>query len=386
MASSEPPPSIPREGKERPNALRAITLLLALAALAILVPVWAPLVLAAWIASMMKPLATRLTRRLRGRERAAGTLTIALVILLVSPIVIAIAGLYGGGRELAQKLMQSDGAKAALQALVSKDAADDGGGSQIQQIIAMVQAHGAQALDVLSKVAGATADVLLGLFVFLYGTFAFLVDGEHVGRWLEDHAPVSPATFRRFSAAFRETGRGLIIGTGLTALTQGIVATIAYFALGVPRALLLGLFTTIAALIPSIGTGLVWVPIALGLGLTGRTTAALILVGIGVGVISTVDNVVRPIFSRWGELKMPSFLILVSVFGGLALVGMWGLVLGPLLVRLAIEALAIARERKLTGTDDGAPPASASPPSASAAPPPAPSTPSSDAPPVPATP
>jgi predicted PurR-regulated permease PerM len=346
-----PPPSAPREGVDRPHALRALAIVLAVGALAMLVPVWAPLVLAAWIAGMMKPLAMRLTKRLGGRSRAAGILTIALLIVMMAPLVIAIAGLYGGGRELVMKLMESKGAKEALEALVSKDPAQQGGGSQIQQIIAMVQAHGQQALDVLSKVAGATADVLLGIFVFLYGTFTLLVDGEHVGRWLEDHAPVAPATFRRMAGAFRETGRGLVIGTGLTALTQGFVATLSYIALGVPRSVLLGLFTTLTALIPSVGTGLVWVPISAGLALTGRTTAALILVAIGVGVISTVDNIVRPLFSRWGELKMHSFLFLVSVFGGLAIVGMWGLVLGPLVVRLAMEALVIARERKLTGTE-----------------------------------
>ncbi|MFO0612995.1 MAG: AI-2E family transporter [Polyangiaceae bacterium] len=348
--SSPPSSATPRVGVDRPTALRILAVLLAVGALAVLVPLWAPLVLAAWIAGMMRPLAMRLTKRLGGRSRAAGTLTLALLILMMAPVVVAIAGLYGGGRELVLKLMESKGTKEALEALVSKDPAQQGGGSQVQQIITMVQAHGQQALDVLSKVAGATADVLLGVFVFMYGTFTLLVDGDRVGRWLEDHAPIAPDAFRRLAGAFRETGRGLVIGTGLTALTQGVVATIAYIALGVPRAILLGLFTTIAALIPSIGTGLVWVPIAVGLGITGRTTSALVLVAIGVGVISTVDNLVRPLFSRWGELKMNSFLFLVSVFGGLALVGTWGLVLGPLVVRLAMEALAIARERNLTGT------------------------------------
>lgn len=366
MAESAPPSSLPRLGIERPNALRIAAIVVSLAALAMLVPMWAPLVLAAWIAGMMRPLAQRLTRRLGGRSRAAGTLTIGLVVLMMAPVVVAIAGLYGGGRELVTKLMASTDAKEALQALVSKDASQDGSGSQLQRILSMVQAHGAQAWTVLTTVAGATADALLGLFVFLYGTYEFLVEGDKLGRWLEDHAPVSSITFRRLSGAFRETGRGLIVGTGLTALTQGIVATIAYIALGVPRSLLLGLFTTIAALIPSIGTGLVWVPIAAGLGLTGKPTHAAILVAIGVLVISTVDNVVRPVFSKWGELKMPSFLILISVFGGLAVVGMWGLVLGPLLCRLAMELLAIAREQRLTGTAEvavaTATPATADPP------------------------
>jgi predicted PurR-regulated permease PerM len=139
----------------------------------------------------------------------------------------------------------------------------------------------------------------------------------------------------------------MLIGNGLTALSQGIVATIAYFALGVPRALLLGMLTMLAALIPSIGTALVWAPVAAGLALTGRTTAAVIMAAIGVAVIGSIDNIVRPIFSRFGQLRMPAFLILVSIFGGVAVFGMWGLLLGPLCVRLAIEAAEVLREQRI---------------------------------------
>ncbi|MEO8877725.1 MAG: AI-2E family transporter, partial [Polyangiaceae bacterium] len=143
-----------------------------------------------------------------------------------------------------------------------------------------------------------------------------------------------------------ETGRGLLVGVGLTGLVQGVIATVAYFALGVPRALVLGLLTCLASVIPSVGTALVWVPIAIGLGLSGRTGSAAILVGIGVLVIGTIDNVLRPVFSRFGKLELPSFVLLVSIFGGLALFGTWGFLLGPLLVRLAKEALIISREER----------------------------------------
>jgi predicted PurR-regulated permease PerM len=98
-----------------------------------------------------------------------------------------------------------------------------------------------------------------------------------------------------------------------------------------------------------VGTAIVWVPLAVGLAVTGRTTAAVILVIIGAGVISTVDNVLRPVFSRYGELQMSSFALLLAMFGGLALFGGWGLALGPLIVRLAVEALDIAKETSLFG-------------------------------------
>ncbi len=84
-----------------------------------------------------------------------------------------------------------------------------------------------------------------------------LVDGVRYYRWIEDHAPLARERTRRLADAFNETGRGLFVSVGLTGLVQGILATVAYFALGVPRALVLGLLTCVASLIPSIGTALV---------------------------------------------------------------------------------------------------------------------------------
>ncbi|MGZ5970726.1 MAG: AI-2E family transporter, partial [Polyangiales bacterium] len=102
----------------------------------------------------------------------------------------------------------------------------------------------------------------------------------------------------------------------------------------------------LAALIPSVGTGLVWVPVAIGLALSGRTTAAIAMGAIGVLVIGTVDNIVRPSFSRYGQLRLPTFLILVAILGGFAIFGPWGLILGPLSIRMAMEALSLLRESR----------------------------------------
>jgi predicted PurR-regulated permease PerM len=85
------------------------------------------------------------------------------------------------------------------------------------------------------------------------------------------------------------------------------------------------------------------VPVAAGLALSGRTTAAIVMAAIGVLVIGTVDNVVRPVFSRFGQLRLPTFAILIAILGGFAVFGTWGILLGPLFVRLAVEALDIYR-------------------------------------------
>jgi predicted PurR-regulated permease PerM len=180
--------------------------------------------------------------------------------------------------------------------------------------------------------------------IFVVSAYTFLVDGPRGNAWLEAHAPIKPLHFRRLASAFTETGRGLLIGMGLMGLAQAVIATIAYFALGVPRALVLGLLTLFASLIPSIGTALIWAPIAAGLALTNRTGPAVVLTVIGAMVIGSVDNFMRPIFARFGALKMPSYVLLISIFGGLAVFGGWGLILRPLIVRLTLEALAISRD------------------------------------------
>lgn len=215
------------------------------------------------------------------------------------------------------------------------------------KIVALVQEHGMSAAQMLGGAAGVAAEAVLSIFVFFYAVYAFLTDGPDYYVWLEQHAPIAPKHTRRLADAFNETGRGLFVGVGLTGLSQGIVATLTYVALGVPRALVLGLVTCIASLIPSVGTALVWIPVAVGLALAGRTGSAAIMAGVGVGVIAMIDNLMRPVFARYGKLHLSGFVLLTAIFGGLAIFGAWGLFLGPLFVRVAKEALEIQREERL---------------------------------------
>ncbi len=336
------------------SAFRWTVLLLVLAAAAAFLPLWAPLVLAAWVAVMARPLLMRIAKAIGGRHRAAGALVVVLVMVMLVPLGAGVVSLTRGAAELGKNVMSSTGAKSALIAVVSGGQGDGGGGGGIfdalkspQKLMSLVQEHGAQAAQIASGIAGAAAEALLGLFIFFYAVYVFLVDGAAQYEWFEKHAPLELAHTRRLVAAFNETGRGLFIGVGLTGFTQGVVATITYFALGVPRALVLGLLTCVASLIPSFGTALIWVPVAIWLALAGKMGSAAIMAGVGVVVISTVDNVMRPVFARFGNLELSTFVLLTSIFGGLAIFGTWGLILGPLFARLAKEALKMAREDRL---------------------------------------
>jgi predicted PurR-regulated permease PerM len=355
-------PSLQAEGLDPPRGERRqlqsasfhwlLVLACATAALT-LVPLWAPLLLASWMAMVVRPLHARLVRRVKGSGRAAAVVTVLLVVLSLAPVVLMSLSLIAATVDLVERLQTSGGAREALQTLLASETLPskirpDQLELDAQQIVSFGQRLGGGALKAVTTFFGAATAATIAAFVFVYGFYTFLIDSRRCHAWIVDHSPLERWQTLRLTAAYAETGRGLLIGVGLTALVQGTVATIGYVIIGVPQALVLGLLTTFAALIPSVGTGLVWAPLALGLAVAGRMKEAAAVVVLGC-VISVADNFIRPILTRHARLELPTFLLFVAMLGGIAMFGTWGLLLGPLFVRLGVEALRLGRERNELG-------------------------------------
>ena len=317
--------------------------------------------LALWLGLYGRRVHEPLTRKLGGRTGLSATITVSMLLVVVIPIAVVVTSIVFDAITLVNYLLESEEAKAVLVKLVQKNGAPEAASKgkeamdTTQGIIDVVMAQGDRAWSIVSSVAGMAARSVIGLLIMVTGMYGVLVEGRGWYEWLEKHTPLVPQHFRRFGDAFMETGRGLWWGIGGAGLLQAIVATIAYVALGVPSAIALGAITLLFSVIPAIGTAIVWVPVAAGLALTGRPVAALSLAIVGVAVISVIDNLARPWLAHRGQLKLPTWIVLVSMFGGAELIGGWGLILGPLVVRLAKEALMISREAR--------DPATASPPS-----------------------
>jgi predicted PurR-regulated permease PerM len=356
LTSQQPPvqEDLPAGARSQEISMHLLALVCALGAAWTLGVFWVPLVLAAWVAQLARPIYQYLSRAMRGRGRSASLVTVLLVVAVFTPLVIVLLSLTGDAIALIQKIQKSPSVTGALAALM--DDTSGGGdaapgpaltGLQLaqnpEQLLALIKAHGAGALGIVGQVLGVTVSVLLGFVVFVTGFYSNLVNGRAIREWILVNVPLSRPTAERMIGAFQETGQGLLVGVGLTALAQGTVAGIGFLVVGVPHGLVLGLLTAIAALVPSIGTGLVWVPVAAGLALSGRNGAAIAIVVLGV-VVGSVDNVVRPMLSRIGKLQLPAFLLFLALLGGMTAFGPVGVLLGPLLVRLAVEALTLSRE------------------------------------------
>lgn len=328
--------------------------------------------MALWLGLYARRFHEPLTRRLGGRVNLSAAITVSMLLIVALPIVAVFTTIVLDAITLVQRLMETEEFKSVLVKLAQGSNGATNGGAATPHLdsakdvvttasgaMDILLAQGDRALTILRSLAGMAASFVIGLLIMVTGMFGVLVEGKSWYVWIERHSPLQPIHFRRFGEAFLETGRGLwwgIVGAGFL---QSVIATIAYFAVGVPSALPLGALTLLFSVIPAIGTAIVWVPVAAGLALAGEPVAALSLAIVGLFVISTVDNVARPWLAHRGKLQLPTWIVLVAMFGGIEVFGGWGLVLGPLLVRMAKEALAISREARdpVTSGAQATPPA-----------------------------
>jgi predicted PurR-regulated permease PerM len=137
--------------------------------------------------------------------------------------------------------------------------------------------------------------------------------------------------------------RATIKGSLIIAIIQGSLGGLVFWALDIRGALLWAVLMGIFSLIPAIGTGFVWVPVALFLLITGDVWQGVVLIICGVFLISMVDNLVRPtLVGR--DTRMPDYVVLISTLGGLQLFGINGIVIGPLVAALFIALWGIFSE------------------------------------------
>lgn len=134
------------------------------------------------------------------------------------------------------------------------------------------------------------------------------------------------------------------LGRVAVAGVQGIVASLAFWALGVDNPVLWGLVTALVAIVPAVGASLVWFPIAIYLAMAGHWVKAGCLIAWGSLVVSTVDNFLYPTLVG-SRLQQHTVMVFISVVGGIAIFGIAGLILGPLVLTLAKTFLEIWTNR-----------------------------------------
>lgn len=183
---------------------------------------------------------------------------------------------------------------------------------------------------------------VLDFFIMLFAIFYLLMGGERLILRIKSVLPLKKKDCNILFTRMKDVFYAMIYGYFLVALLQGFLATIAYFAVGINGALLWGLVTAVAALLPMFGTSLVWVPASAYLvinGLLGNDPSG-IWKGVGLfiyclTVVGTVDNILRPkLVSQRADIH--PLVVLIGIIGGLSVFGFVGLIIGPIILGIII--------------------------------------------------
>ncbi|MDP9000965.1 MAG: AI-2E family transporter [Myxococcota bacterium] len=339
------------------SEIRALTWLAAIAfgiITWIVMPVGVGILLGTLIAFSLQPLYERWKPRLGSASAALTTVVVATVGLIAAFgglgwLVVAKGAALAGA--LISALGPEGGANRAILALGTLTSRLGIGPQELEtRLRGLAEAAAARAAGIAEMVVAATASSLLALFFAMLTMHFILRNWNAIALRAQQTMPLRPDYTRALFEEFRRVGRTTLLGTIVTGLAQGLLATIGYWITGVPEPLFFGAATAIASLIPGVGTLLVWVPAGIVLIATGHPFGGVAELAWGAIVIVGVsDYVIRPRLVG-GEGQMPALITFAALFGGVEVFGLKGLILGPVLMSLGIAVLRLyateVRERR----------------------------------------
>ncbi len=323
----------------------------------LLLPFYGAILWAVILAILFNPLQNRLETLTGGRRTlAAGFSVLACICIVVIPgafITASIAreatGLY---ERISSREFDPGVALAQLQMALpdfARHALDDlnlGNITEIQSrltsfFLAASQTIATQALSIGQN----TAQFIISLGIMLYLLFFLFRDGEHLTNRIRSASPLGSRQTEELLDKFTSVVKATVKGNVIIALIQGAIGGFTFWMLSIQGALLWAVLMAILSLLPAVGSALIWGPAAIYLMLSGDYVSGGILLGVGVLVISMIDNVLRPPLVGRGTL-LPDYAVLISTIGGLSIIGMNGFVIGPLIAALFVAVWSLFADEK----------------------------------------
>ncbi|HET7296098.1 MAG TPA: AI-2E family transporter [Gemmatimonadales bacterium] len=194
---------------------------------------------------------------------------------------------------------------------------------------------------------GTATRLALNLTISLFGLFYLLLQPQETWAAVQPYIPFSAKNTEKLRQRFRDVTSATIIGTGLTAAVQGLLVGLGFWLTGLPNAVFWSVVTMVFAILPVVGSGLVWAPGAIALAVSGRAGPAVLLALWGAVVVGNVDYVIRPrIFKRWANIH--PLVTLLGALAGVPFFGILGLLIGPLALSYFFELIKMYGEEYLS--------------------------------------
>lgn len=304
------------------------------------------LILAGVFAAMGRPAFLALERRLGDRKKLAALLTVlGLLLLIVVPVAAFLTLVVTQAVDLSDTagswISEQTGRLEELTTwlhglpFVGQFMPDQE--ALVSRASDFVGRAGTFIVNNLRAATAGTVSAVFQLFVMLYALYFFLLDGPGILSRILYFTPLEEHDERKLAQQFVSVTRATIKGSILIGLVQGALAGSAFFVLGIPGAAFWSTVMAVLSVIPVLGSGIVWAPTALILVVTGRMAAGVGLAFWGFAVVGLIDNFMRPrMVGR--DTKMHDLLVLLSTFGGLAMFGLLGFIVGPIVAAVFLTA------------------------------------------------
>lgn len=322
-----------------------------------------PLTWAALLAIVFYPLHLRLTQVLRGRNSLASFIFTTLVILVVIVPTVLLSLLLAsesvGVYQWSKEFLTGNGMTELMNRVQAWRPTKVLGifGPILESWNIDIAGVAVKAANVVSSflVSQATdfaknlASFIVNFFLTTFALFFFFRDGARMVAAIRDLVPMEAEYKDLILTRLYDTVAAVVQGTLVTSTTQGLLTGFGFFVLGVPFAVFLGCAAAFASLLP-LGTSLVWVPVAIYLGVAVSATRAIMLAVWGIVVVGMVDNLLRPLLIG-GRAEIPTLLLFFGMLGGLQAYGFLGIFLAPALIAILVAFLKIYSEQYRTAAE-----------------------------------
>ncbi|WP_019412108.1 AI-2E family transporter [Pseudomonas psychrophila] len=331
---------------------KTLILLLAFVSIAfiwILLPFYGAIFWAVALGILFAPLQRKLLLKLKGRRNLATFITLlACTLIAILPVIFTtvllvqeVATLYSdvqSGKINAARYMEQLQGSLPHQALEWLDRLGLGSFEGISEKVSKGALEGSQFFATqVFNFGQSTFDLVVSFFIMLYLLYFFIRDGQSMVRIIRNAVPMAEQHKRLLQIKLRRVVRASVKGNLAVAVVQGSLGGLIFWILGIQSSLFWAVLMMFLSLLPAVGAGIVWAPVAVYFLTTGMIWQGVVLTLFGVFVIGMVDNVLRPILVG-KDTKMPDFLILISTLGGMAIFGLNGFVIGPLIAALFLSS------------------------------------------------
>ena len=291
------------------------------------------------LAVLFAPLHGWLVRRGAPAGLAAFTVTLLGAVLVIVPGILLAGLLINEAQQVASTVLKSP----ILERLQTIQIRGIPIGPRIAEVGAnIVSAIGTSAFGLV----GTATRLTLNLTIAFFGLYYVIKHPGDVWMDARPYIPFSRKNTEKLGKRFKDVTVSTVIGTGVTAAIQGALLGIAFMVLGLPNALFWSVVTAALAILPVVGSGLVWGPAAVVLILQGRPLAGILLIIWGAVVVGSADNFIRPIiYRRWAAVH--PLITLIGAIAGVSNFGLLGLLIGPLALSYLFELIRMYREEYL---------------------------------------